>query len=30
MLAKELKKIEVDGIITREVFATVLPTVKYR
>jgi DNA-binding HxlR family transcriptional regulator len=30
MLVKELKNMEVNGIITREVFATVPPTVEYR
>ena len=29
MLVKELKNMEVNGIITREVFATVPPTVEY-
>ena len=29
MLVKELKNMEVNGIVTREVFATVPPTVEY-
>jgi len=29
MLVKELKNMEANGIITREVFATVPPTVEY-
>ena len=29
MLVKELKNMEINGIITREIFATVPPTVEY-